>query len=205
MPELGDKPGPVARTPRYRFPAPGALGSVRLAMQPSEIFRFCPRCGARRSTTESPFRCGDCGFLYYFNPCCAVGGLIRNASGAVLMLRRAKEPARGKLAVPGGFIDLGETAEDALRRETREEVDLELGELTYLCSRTNAYHYQEITYPVLDLFFVATALDPAKARPLDGVDSLEWLSPSGIDLGEIAFPSIRSAVSLFINQVSSRP
>ncbi len=116
------------------------------------------------------------------------------------MVRRAKEPARGKLAVPGGFIDIGETAEDALRRETREEVDLEIGDLTYLASRTNAYHYQEITYPVLDLFFVATAINPAKARPLDGVDSLEWHTASTIDPETIAFPSIRSALKLFVEQ-----
>ena len=174
-------------------------------MQPSEIFRFCPRCGAPRPTTENPFRCGACGFLYYFNPCCAVAGFIRNGSGEVLMLRRAKEPARGRLAVPGGFIDIGETAEVALRRETREEVDLELGELTYLCSRTNSYLYQEITYPVLDLFFVATAHDPGRARPLDGVDALQWLPPAQVNPNDIAFPSIRDALKLWVEQSASRP
>lgn len=167
-------------------------------MQPTEIFRHCPRCGARRAELNNPLRCVACGFLYYFNPCCAVGGLVLNHQGEILLLRRAKEPARGLWAVPGGFIDIGETAEIALRRETLEEVDLELGEARFLCSQTNSYHYQEITYPVLDLFFVATATDPARARPLDGVDAFRWCQPRELRLEEIAFPSIRLALQRYV-------
>jgi ADP-ribose pyrophosphatase YjhB (NUDIX family) len=122
-----------------------------------------------------------------------------NAAGAVLMLRRAKDPARGRLAIPGGFIDIGETAENALRRETREEVGLELGEPSYLCSQINSYAYEGVTYPVLDFFFTASALAPEAAQPLDGVESFEWTMPDRVNPDEIAFPSIRRALSEFIN------
>jgi ADP-ribose pyrophosphatase YjhB (NUDIX family) len=124
-----------------------------------------------------------------------VGGFIQNPAGDVLMVRRAHEPARGKLAIPGGFIDINETAEEALRRETREEVGLELSELTYLSSQVNSYRYEEVTYPVLDFFFVANAVAPEKAQLLDGVDALRWMAPAKVDLAEIAFPSIRRALS----------
>ncbi len=170
-------------------------------MRPRDIFQHCPRCGARRAGNDNPFRCPSCDFLYYFNPCCAVGGFILNSAGDLLLLRRARDPARGKLAVPGGFIDIDETAETALRRETLEETGLQLGSLTYVCSQINSYLYQEVTYPVLDLFFVAHAVTPERARPLDGVDAVLWLPPAAVSPDDIAFPSIRQALHQYLQRL----
>ncbi len=101
-----------------------------LSMFPREFFHHCPRCGSKRADlpADNSFRCAACGFLYYFNPAIAVAGFVSGPAGLVLFIRRAKEPARGKLALPGGFVDYDETAEEALGRETREEVNLELGD-----------------------------------------------------------------------------
>ena len=117
-----------------------------------------------------------------------------------MFIRRAKEPAQGKLAVPGGFVDIGETAEDALRREIKEEVNLEVESLEFLCSAPNEYHYEGVTYPVLDLVFVTRATSTDKTAALDGVESFCWLKPSEVDLNEIAFPSIRAALRLYNSQ-----
>src|SRR6266481_1790133 len=124
-------------------------------MEPYRHFQFCPRCGHAQTEPQVPkvFRCRACAFQYYFNPAIAVAAFIANAKGHVLFIRRAKDPAEGKLAVPGGFVDIGETAEGALRREVLEEVNLELSSLEFLVSFPNQYHYQDVTYPVVDLFF----------------------------------------------------
>src|SRR5260370_53496 len=116
-------------------------------MKPIEHFQFCPRCGQRleRAASDQSLSCPACGFVYYFNPAIAAAAFILNASGQTLFIRRAKDPAKGKLAIPGGFVDVGETAESALRREIREEVNLGLGSLRYLCSATNQYQYKEVT------------------------------------------------------------
>lgn len=143
-----------------------------------------------------PFHCDGCGFHYYFNAAPAVAALVFDDAGRALFLRRAKDPAKGKLAVPGGFVDLGETAEAALRREIREEVNLEVGPLDYLCSQVNEYFYRGVKYPVLDFFYVTRALGTEGIAALDGVESFHWMRPGEVDMEAIAFPSIRAAVQL---------
>ncbi len=167
-------------------------------MHPATFFQHCPRCGFRAAETRSagPFHCDNCDFQYYFNPAIAAAAFVLREDGAALFIRRSKEPAKGKLALPGGFIDAGETAEDAVRREVREEVDLELDELRYFTSHPNQYSYRGVVYPVLDLFFVARTKHPHRAQALDGVEGFEWIQPADVDLGEIAFPSIQKALEL---------
>ena len=146
------------------------------------------------------FTCAGCGFTLYFSAANAVAAFVRRDDGRVLLIRRAKEPAKGQLAPPGGFVDLGESAEEAVRRELREEVGLELSEVAFLCSRPNEYPYKDVTYPVLDLFFTARAVASAMARALDDVESLAWLEPERVAPEEIAFPSMREALALYISR-----
>ena len=99
--------------------------------------------------------------------------------------------------MPGGFIDEGETAEDGVRREFVEEVGFALDGIEFLCSHPNLYFYKEVTYPVLDFFFVARASGKEVPQALDGVASVHWLDPLRIDPEEIAFPSMRYAFEIY--------
>jgi len=169
-------------------------------MRPSQIFEHCPRCGYHRGTPDSataPFSCPSCGFTFYFNAAIAAAVFIEGPGDTVLLIKRAKDPARGKLAPPGGFIDIGETAEHGIVREVREEVGLELADLTYLCSQPNHYPYKELIYPVLDLFFTARAINPETARALDEVDGLPWYPIREINGEDLAFDSMRAAWKVF--------
>lgn len=93
---------------------------------PLHQFTYCPKCGARTfvERNEKAKQCTTCGFVYYFNPSSAVACFIRNSKGELLLVRRAKEPAKGTLDLPGGFVDMYESAEDAAHREVKEETDL---------------------------------------------------------------------------------
>lgn len=112
-------------------------------------FRFCPQCGSERFVDNNvqSKRCLDCGLIYYINPKAAVVALITNEQGDILVCRRAKDPARGTLDLPGGFTDLDETAEEAVAREVREETSLIVTETRYLFSLPNLYAYGGLVVP----------------------------------------------------------
>jgi len=168
-------------------------------MQPFEVFAHCPRCAHPRASPkpEMPFRCLACGLVYYFNPAPAVAAILLGPDGRALFIRRAFEPAKGKLALPGGYVDFGETAEDALRREVREEVNLEIATMEFLCTALNEYPYAGVTYRVVDLFFIARPVSLNGLAALDGVDSWCWLNPAEANLDNLAFPSVRKALELY--------
>ena len=122
----------------------------------------------------------------------------------MLFIRRAKEPAKGLLAPPGGFVDGGERAEEAVCREVREEVGLEITPPQFLGSFPNSYPYLGITYPVLDFFFTADAVNPAAAQALDDVESFCWRDPlREIAPEDLAFPSMRAALQLLRKRLTN--
>lgn len=161
---------------------------------------FCPRCGAGRFRPRSDGKavaCEACGYQHWLNAVLAVAVLVADDAGRLLLIRRQREPARGKLAFPGGFSDAGEDAEGAARREVREEVNLELGPLRYVSSCANRYEYQGILYRTADVFYAAEALSLAPLRPLDDVAELLWLHPEAIAPAELAFDSMRHALACY--------
>ena len=92
---------------------------------PLSQFKYCPKCGSAHFdiNNEKSKRCADCGFVYYFNPSAATVALIMNERNELLVCRRAKDPAKGTLDLPGGFIDMAETGEEGVTREVKEETE----------------------------------------------------------------------------------
>lgn len=168
-----------------------------------DIFTHCPHCGAAATTRKGGnVVCGECQFSLYCNPACAVGALMVDPAGNLLFLKRAKNPSKGLLGMPGGFIDAGETAEGALIREIREEIGVEVAELKYLVSYPNVYDYQRVRYNVLDFFFVAYLEDFAAAQGDPGeVEEIVVVNPRELDPAQIAFPSMKNAVRYYLEQL----
>jgi ADP-ribose pyrophosphatase YjhB (NUDIX family) len=168
---------------------------------PSALFRHCPRCAAARSAEGDAVRfvCQACGFVYYYNVAVSSAVLILAADGTALFIRRARDPAQGKLALPGGFIDRGETAEAAAMREVREEAGVKLSKVEFLASFPNLYSYREVDYPVVDLFFIGRVQAPV-ASPLDDVTEIVWAPPGSIAEADLAFPSHALALSAYLGR-----
>jgi len=62
-------------------------------------------------------------------PLLTVDCVVLNPRGEVLLIQRKTEPFKGHFALPGGFVDIGETVEDACRRELLEETGVKAGRL----------------------------------------------------------------------------
>lgn len=164
-------------------------------MYPVRSFRHCPSCGARRPPADvgtNPLRCPACPFTFFFNPTVAAGAFLFGPDGRALFIRRAHDPAKDMLAIPGGFIDAGETLETGLRREIEEEVGLTVTNLRFVCSEVNVYPYAGVEYPVVDCIFTGSVDDPGLVRPLDGVAGIEWHRLVDVRDEDLAFPSIRT-------------
>jgi ADP-ribose pyrophosphatase YjhB (NUDIX family) len=185
------------------------------------MFTFCPSCASKkiRFSGSNVFRCPDCGFVYYHNTAAATGCIITvpeniDDSGflseRLLFLVRNREPAKGKMDLPGGFVDPGEGILDGLYRELREEIGWSppipdgaplTDVFTLFASFSNVYPYKNISYNTCDVYFYLRApglreqdLHLEKSE----IAAVHFLKPDEINYDEIAFASTRKAVKTYL-------
>jgi ADP-ribose pyrophosphatase YjhB (NUDIX family) len=172
----------------------------------TQVFAFCPACGSRngRAVTEKLFSCPDCDFRFYANPAAAVGGFLTNEDGDVLWVRRGKEPSKGKLNIPGGFVDPYESAEEALRREIREEVGFEVSEMIFLASFPNLYRYRGVLYHTVDMFFQCRIANAPEFQPNEEISEICYRPPETILFEELAFESTKSALRFLLERIGDK-
>ena len=167
-------------------------------MELAGTFKSCPRCGSTNLTfPEKVIVCRDCDFVYYHNTAAAVAAIIEHEGGIVLV-RRGKEPKKGMLDLPGGFVDYGETAEKALAREVYEELNLRIEDMRYLTTAANIYDYKGIPYRVLDIFFTCRAPNIAEIKVRDDVSAYEFLKPDKVPTEQLAFESTKTGLAYYI-------
>ena len=171
---------------------------------PLQKFAFCPVCGSKHFVVNNfkSKRCQDCGFTYYANPCSATAAFIVNDNDEMLVVRRAKEPAKGTLDLPGGFVDMYETVEEGMIREIKEETGLDVQDIRYLFSSPNVYEYSGMGIHTLDMdFLVCVHGDPdilkTTIRAADDAAEALWIPISDINPDEFGLTSIRNAVIRF--------
>ena len=160
-------------------------------------FRFCPPCGgaleSRLLKNGDPPRlvCGTCGFVFYLDPKLAVGTVIVDDRGRIVLVKRAIEPGYGKWVFPGGYVDRGEEVRRAAVREALEETGLEvrLGRLI------NIYSYTGRT-PVI-VVYAATLLGGVLACDDEGLEA-KFFDPADIPWDELAFRSTHEALLEFL-------
>lgn len=131
---------------------------VKSLVMEENRFNYCPECGSKNIKTEMngrKWKCPECDFTLYNNVASAVGLVIINDKGEVLLEKRAKDPRKGYLALPGGFVDPDETLDEAAVRECREEIGCEVSSIKYIASFPNTYVYKDVTYKTCDVFFEA--------------------------------------------------
>ena len=168
---------------------------------PLEKFAYCPVCGSKHLEVHNfkSKQCRDCGFTYYANPCSATAAFIVNDRDEMLVVRRAKEPAKGTLDLPGGFVDMGETVEQGMIREIKEETGLDVTNIQYLFSSPNVYMYSGIGVHTLDMDFLVRVHGsvPVIKAADDAAEAL-WIPITQVNPANFGLTSIRNAVIRFL-------
>ncbi|HEY63255.1 MAG TPA: NUDIX hydrolase [Caldilineae bacterium] len=155
---------------------------------------FCPRCGHLLEDREAFGRirrvCPACGFVFFRDHKIAVGALIER-DGHVLLARRAVTPQKGKWALPAGYMDYGETPEDALRREVKEEtgLDITVGDVLSVFPLDNPD-----ARGVIIIYWAQT--NTGEPRADDDVSEVAWFAPDELP-EDLAFESTRQALALW--------
>lgn len=163
---------------------------------PLDKFKYCPKCSSDRFVVNNfkSKRCNDCGFTYYFNSSAATVAIIINENNELLVATRAHEPAKGTYDLPGGFVDMYETGEEAVAREVKEETHLEVSEVQYLFSVPNIYNYSDFEVHTLDLVYQCQVdnIDSLKAE--DDVAKLEFKKIEDLNPDDFGLMSIKKII-----------
>lgn len=157
---------------------------------------FCSHCGAK-VTRKIPAGdnlprhvCVQCEIIHYHNPK-IVAGCIPEWEDQILLCRRAIEPRLGLWTFPAGFMEIGESTEEAAVRETKEEAEADVA-ITGL--------YAVLSLPRIGQVYLVFRGRMAAPIYKAGAESLEvrLFSLSDIPWDEIAFPVVKEALARYV-------
>jgi len=168
-----------------------------LRVKGEENMNFCNQCAHPVSIqipdgdTKERHVCDGCGVIHYQNPK-IVAGCIPEWEGQILLCRRGIEPRHGLWTIPAGFMENGETIEQAAARETLEEAcaDVEINGL-----------YGVFNIPHVNQVYMIFRASLKERKFASGIESLETelFSENDIPWSEMAFPVVVQSLKRFFN------
>ncbi len=169
-------------------------------MNPKEVFKFCPKCGGKLIKKEGNLLdCSKCGFHFYINPLPCNGVIIENDKGEIMLVKRKFEPKKGYWDWPGGFINSGESLEDSVKREIKEELGVDVGEIEIVGVYEDRYLYQDILDYTICIA-VSAKITGGSLKVSDDISGYKYFSKEEIFRQNFAFPSIKQGVSDYLTK-----
>jgi NADH pyrophosphatase NudC (nudix superfamily) len=170
---------------------------------PFQVLKYCPKCGSEEfiPSGSRSLKCLKCRFHYFINSAAAVAALITDENGKLMLVTRAVEPDYGKLDLPGGFIDPMESAEEAVKRELKEELGMVVKELSYITSAPNTYVFSGFTVFTLDMAFLVKAESLEGLHAKDDILEYKFYDENELNYEDIPAPSIQSFVRNYFNSI----
>jgi 8-oxo-dGTP diphosphatase len=153
--------------------------------------RFCPRCATKLEKKQfeqhEHMACPSCDYVHWNNPIPAAGCLIEHG-GNILLIRRKSPPHAGEWSLPVGFLQFGETAEQAAAREVTEETGLRVEAMSLIGTYSDIINEQR-SHVVL--IFRSRIIGGTLCAG-DDAEEVAWFSE--YYLPPVAFDSARSAI-----------
>ncbi len=158
-------------------------------------FRYCPACAAELDAADPDGggRCPNCERSWYRNSSPTVGAAIVH-NGSALATVRGREPEKGRLDVPGGFLGPGEHPLDGLRREVKEELGINVDATVEDCISMAIHRYGTEGDFVLALGFKSSVSGEPSMSDLTGSDDVaevRWVSAEELEDLDFAWPHDR--------------
>lgn len=163
---------------------------------PTTPYRYCPVDASpleKSGGSPTGMKCLECGRSWYRNSSPSTGCAIVEG-GKVLVTIRAGEPEKGRVDVPGGFLEAGEHPVDALTREVREELGIEIYDIVGPLIMAT-HNYGEGGPFVLALGFAARLVE-GEPEPADDVEKFLWVGIEEMDDLDFAWPHDRELVEV---------
>lgn len=166
----------------------------------SNVFSYCPKCGRKGFSFngEKVFTCKACGLEYYINPAPAVAAILQYPDGRIVLAHRKHEPRKGMLDLPGGFVDMNERVEDAVKREIWEELGVKIDTMKFIGSFPNEYVFNGVSYFTCDMAFVCMIAGDTVLNAADDISDALVIKPEDINYEQICFPSIVNILKLYL-------
>jgi len=155
--------------------------------------KFCSECGSDQVQMSMPYGdiglrhiCQNCGTVHYARHS-MVAGCVATHEGCILLCQRAIDPYLGMWTIPAGYVEVGETLQEAAIRETREEAGAIVTNLRLLAV---------YDLPMFSEVYVLFSADLTMPQVMAGEESLavRLVCPEEIDWSSLAFPMVREAL-----------
>jgi len=165
-------------------------------MRNNSIYKYCPVCRGdfvkKRLIHCEPERlvCQTCGYIFYLDPKLVVCTIAETGNGIVLQ-RRNRDPKKGHLVLPGGFVNRGETLETAAKREFFEETGLH----TSINCLLDTYSYPGESNIIIVFQGNITG---GTIRPCNESMSIEEFKNDRIPWDQLAFDTTKNALQKYI-------
>ena len=160
-----------------------------------QAFKYCPRCRTEMVDREAYGRvrrvCPECRFVQFIDPKVGAAVLALTGDNRALLVRRAVDPAQGSWCLPGGFIEIGETPQQAASRECQEEsgFEVEIDRLIDVC------YYEDYRSSGILVLYRGTIVN-GQAQPGDDVQEVGLFGPEELP-EDIAFDSNIETLALW--------
>ncbi len=166
---------------------------------------FCYQCGQALSLAipsgddQQRECCSHCGYVHYVNPRILVSCMVHTDT-ELLWIRRGLEPRQGFWAMPAGFMEHGESLQEATVRELKEETGLALDPNTLSLYVLSSLTFIDEVYVVFRAHHEALALTPPSAE----IEDIAFFNEQNAPWGQLAYPETEHYMRQFYREIKNR-